>query len=92
MSHFTFAARVQGKAETFEFKTTFYETSSNCNTAINGVIYYTDEVIRDVLLNGITDMDIRREALSTKGIQIKPISDVIRFVKTRETARNWSIC
>jgi hypothetical protein len=31
--------------------------------------YYTDDRIRDTLLQGIADSDIRREALSVKGIQ-----------------------
>ena len=84
----TFAARVQGKAETCEFKTPFHTNCSNCQTLINGEVYYTDDVIRDVLLNGISDIDIRREALSTDSIQTKPISEIIGFVETRETARN----
>lgn len=84
----TYAARVQGKAETCEFKTAYHTNCSNCNNAINGDVYYTDDVIRDVLLNGISDMDIRREALSTENIQTKPVTDVIAFVETRETARN----
>ena len=84
----TFAARVQGKAETCEFKTTYDGTCMHCNNTYNGEVYYTDEVIRDVLLNGVADIDIRREALSTEGIQIKPITEIIAFIETRETARN----
>jgi len=33
-------------------------------------------------------MDIRREALSTEGMQKKTVGDVIGFVETRETAQN----
>ena len=84
----TFAARVQGKAETCEFKTAYHTNCSECQTVLNGEVYYTDEVIRDVLLNGISDMDIRREALSTDGMQTKPITEIIGFIETRETARN----
>ena len=84
----TFAARVQGKAETCEFKTTFNGHCSNCQTAMSGEVYYTEEVIRDILLNGIADLDIRFEALSTEGIQTKPVTDAIAFVETRETACN----
>lgn len=84
----TFAARVQGKAETCEFKTNFDITCSQCDTALSGETYYTDEAIRDVLLNGIADLDIRREALSSDGIQTRSIADTIAFVETRETARD----
>ncbi|XP_066924129.1 uncharacterized protein [Clytia hemisphaerica] len=84
----TFAAKVQGKAETCEFTTAYRTNCANCESEVVGDVYYTDEVIRDVLLNGISDMDIRREALSTEGIQTKPITDIIGFVETRETARN----
>ena len=86
----TFAARVQGKAETCEFKTTYRGNCSanGCDTEYSGHVYYTDEVVRDVLLNGIADVDIRREALSADGMQQKPVNDVIAFIETRETARN----
>ena len=84
----TYSARVQGKAEVCEFKTTFNTNCTDCNTQIKCEVYYTNEVIRDVLLNGIADSDIRREALSSEGIQAKPIPQVIAFVKSREIARN----
>ena len=50
--------------------------------------YYTDDAMRDVLLGGIADIEIRREALSADGIQVRPIAQVIAFVKSRETTRN----
>lgn len=84
----TYAARVQGKAETCEFKTAYHGDCTNCHTTYNGEVYYTDEVIRDVLLNGIADNDIRREALSTEEILKKSVTTVIAFVENRETARN----
>ena len=84
----TFAASVQGKAETCEFRTRYSGICANCKSSYSGDVYYTDEVIRDVLLNGIDDLDIRREALSTDGIQSKSVTDVIAFVESRETARN----
>jgi len=62
----TFAARVQSKSETCEFRTTYNDVCGNCQTAVSGDGYYTDEVIRDVLLNGIADTDIHREAVSTE--------------------------
>ena len=86
----TFAARVQGKAETCEFKTSFRAPCNNCDIMINGETYYTDERIRDVLLNGIADIDIRREALSSDNIHDKPINEIIAFIEACEIARNAS--
>ena len=79
----TFAARVKGKAETCGFT---ISVRCSCGTTI--AADYTEEVVRDVLLAGIIDMDIRREALSTKDIQSSPLNDVIAFVESREMARN----
>ena len=82
----TFAAKVQGKAETCEFKTKYNGTCSACNEPYTGETYYTDEQAHDVLLNGIADTDIRREALST--IENETTNEIIAFVESRETARN----
>ena len=69
-----FAARVRGKAETCGFVTD------------EGAVDYTEEVIRDVVLSGIRDLDIRREALSTEGLQSKRVNEIISFVESREMA------
>ena len=84
----TFAARVQGKAETCEFITDYEGACSNCTHPYSGKTYYTTEYIRDVLLNGIADNDIRREALSVTDMSSKSVNDIIAFVETRETARD----
>ena len=49
-------------------------------------------MIHDVLLNGIADNDIRREALSLENMQQRLIAEVIGFVESRETARNANPC
>ena len=54
------------------------------------MVKHTDERIRDVLLNGIADIDIRREALSSENIHNRPINEIIAFVEAREIARNAS--
>ena len=79
----TFAARAKGKAETCSFSTS---VQCRCHRTIQ--VDYTTETIRDVLLAGISDLDIRREALSMQDIQKKSINDVIAFVESREMARN----
>ena len=79
-------ARVQGKAETFEFKTMFIRYSSNYHAPMTREVFFTNEVILDLLLNGIADLDICREILSTESIQTKLITETIVFVETREAA------
>ena len=74
-----FTARVRGKAETCAF-------STKCECGKN--VDYTDHVIRDVLLNGISDPDIRREVLGTKDVLKTPVNDVIALVENKEMARN----
>ena len=77
-----FAARVRGKAETCDFVTT-----AQCTCELEVSADYTEEAISDVLLAGISDLDIRREALSTEGLQGTSINNIISFVEGREMAR-----
>eukprot|EP00794_Sanderia_malayensis_P000858 gene858-150_t len=70
-----YSARVRGKAETC-----FYEAKCECGKVVD----YTDHIIRDVLLNGIYNTNIRREALGSLDILNKPISDVIALVEQKE--------
>ena len=79
----TFVARIRGKAETCGFT-----TSVVCHCGRKNDANYTEEVIRDVLLAGIYDLDIRREALSTPGIQERSTNDIISIIEGREMARN----
>ena len=79
----SFAAKVKGKAETCAFR-----TSTKCKCGENVIADYTTESVKDVLLAGIADLDIRREALSLREIPKMSINDVISFVEDREMARN----
>ena len=74
-----FAARVRGKAETCAFN-----ARCECGKSVD----YTDHVIWDVLLNGLSDPDSRKDILGTKDILTKPINDVIAFVETKKMVRN----
>ena len=76
-----FAAKTKGKAETCRFRTMI---KCDCDKYIEAD--YTNESVRDVLLAGIADVDIRREALSLPNVQKMSINDVIGFVETREMA------
>lgn len=74
-----FAARVRGKAETCAYMTT-------CRCGLKAD--YTDHIIRDVLINGIYDSDIRLEALGITDIIEKPVNDVVALIENKEMARN----
>ena len=73
-----FATRVPGKAKTRAF-------NARCEWGQD--VDYTDHVVPDVLLNGLSDPDIRRDVLGTKDILTKPINDVIALVENKEMAR-----
>ena len=75
----TFTAKVRGKAETCS-----YTASCTCGASVD----YTDHVIRDVILNGLYDTDIRREVLRIAGILETPINEIIALVESKEMARN----
>ena len=79
----TFAARVRGKAEICGFT-----TSVTCDCGKTCQVNYTEEVIKDVLLSGIADMDIRREALSSEEVKGKSANIIISLIESKEMARN----
>ena len=54
-----FAARVRGKAETCSY---------HINCACGLQVDFTEVMIRDVLIGGIYDMDIRRDIIGTQSI------------------------
>ena len=49
------------------------------------LVDYIDHVIRDVILNGLYDTDIKREVLGALGILEKPLNDVIALVESKDT-------
>ena len=49
---------------------------------------YTSEVIKDILLSGIYDLNVRREVLSTAEIEDKTVNELVRIVKANEAARD----
>ena len=74
-----FAAQVRGNAETCA-----YITKCICLREVD----FTDSIIRDVLIAGIADLDIRREVLGTRAILERVVNDVISLVDGQEIARN----
>ena len=74
-----FAARVRGKADTCAFT-----IDCTCGLKIN----YTDHMIRDTLLNGIADDEIRREILGGADILTRAVNEIVALVESKEMARN----
>ena len=60
--------------------------STKCEYGKN--VDYTGHVICDVLLNGISDPDIRHEVLGTKNVLQTPVNDIIGLVENKEMAHN----
>ena len=79
----TFSTRVRGKAETCKFK-----TPNECQCGRTNSANYTEEVIKDVMLAGINDIDIRREVLGIQNIHSKTVNDIISLVESREMGRH----
>ena len=82
----TFASRVRGKAETCEFF-----ARMNCVCGQLNRLDYTDHMMRDVLVAGIYDAEIRREILGVEGIIDRPINDVVSLLEKKEMARDANI-
>ena len=78
-----FSARVRGKAETCG-----YVTSSRCQCGQSNSVDYTEHIMRDVLVAGIYDAEIRRDILGIESILDKSINDVVGLVEKREMARD----
>ena len=74
-----FAARVRGKADTCAFT-----IDCTCGLKIN----YTDHMIRDTLLNGIADDEIRREILGGRRLLTRALNEIVALVEAKEMARN----
>ena len=78
-----FATRIRGKAETCEFM-----VSHRCTCGKESCVSYKDGTIRDVLLAGTADLNIRHEALSVEGMRLKSVNEVTAFVEGKEMTRN----
>ena len=78
----TFAAKVQGKAQTCGFVT---RGKCKCGEIID--INYTPEVIKDVIMAGISDIEIQTSILEMEDLESKPLNELIGAVERKERAR-----
>ena len=75
----TFAARERGKADTCAFT-----VDCTCGLKVN----YIDHMIRDTLLNGIADDEIRREILGSADVLTRVVNEIVALTESKEMARN----
>ena len=74
-----FSARVRGKADTCAFT-----VDCTCGLKVN----YIDHMIRDTLLNGTADNEIRREILGSVDMLTRAVNKIVALIDSKEMARN----
>ena len=83
----TFAIRVQGKARTCGFSTKFPSTCEKCSHVQMITGDYTDEVIKDVVLAGLNDAEVRTSILDYEKVEEKSLNEIIALVERKEKNR-----
>ena len=81
----SFLSRIKGKAATCDFSTKC--TAACCASSLPSVDF-SEIVIKYVLVNGLSDADIRREVLGWKELDDSTLLDTIAFVEGKEMARD----
>ena len=88
----TFAARVQGLTTDCNYVLPCPHAVAQaraCTDVQNCTgVDYTPEVVKDILLSGIYDPDVRREVLGTSGIEEKSVHEIIQIVEAKEAAQD----
>ena len=77
-----FYAKVKGKADTCAYVVTC--TRDTCNAKVD----YTHEVIKDMLVTGLSDPEIRRDVLGWPELDGKTALETVAFIESKEMARN----
>ena len=77
-----FYASVKGKADTCGYVVKC--TRATCDTKVD----YTQEVIKDVLITGLSDPEIRRDVLGWPELDGKTALETVAFIESKEMARN----
>ena len=77
-----FAARLKGQASTCK-----YTSTSQCSSCQRNVTHnYTDSMVRDALIKGITDSDIRQDILGETN-QNMSLEQVIQYISAKVQAK-----
>ena len=78
----SFAARLKGKASTCSY--TCKCPKDGCNQMID----FTDIILKDVMVTGLADEDIRKEVLGWENLDEKNVNETIGFIEGKEMARD----
>ena len=79
----SFFVKVRGKADICS-----YSMTCKCECGKSNYVDFREVMIRDVIVAGIYDEDIRRKAMGVKNLCEKPINEIVSFVETEEMARD----
>ncbi len=78
-----FVAKVQGKARVCGFVTSF--TCHNCQTTQD--VDYTEEAIKDVVIAGLSDGEIRNSVLDIDEVEKRSLNDIVSIIERKEKNR-----
>lgn len=78
----SYAARLKGKATTCSY-------SCKCpKEGCGQIVDFTDIIVKDVLVTGLADEDIRKDVLGWGELDDTNINDTVRFIEAKEMARD----
>ena len=78
----SFAARLKGKASTCSY------TCKCPKDGCNQIIDFTDIILKDVMVTGLADEDIRKEVLGWGSLDEKDVNETIGYIESKEMARD----
>ena len=78
----SFYAKVKGKAATCSYSVV---CSSGACAQIND---FTDVMVKDVVISGLVDEDIKKEVLGWSDLDDKTLEETITFIEAKEMARD----
>ena len=77
-----FFSRVSGKAATCNY-------SMKCsNSLCNNHVDFTNVIIKDVLISGLSDDDIKKDVLGCPNQDQRTVQETISFIESKEMARD----
>ena len=83
-----FYANVKAQAATCDFKVKYLEECCKKTDIKDDVLVdYTQLVIKDILIFGVADPDMRRDVLELPDLDEKSASDLVGFIEGKETAK-----
>ena len=78
----SFFARINGKATTCAYSIKC--CSDTCNRDVN----FTEVIVKDVLVSGLVDDDIKNEMLGWTELDTKNVQETVSFIEAKEMARD----